>query len=72
MGDLNMMPTSFNYLRIKEVLTNVVPEEYLTYPSNKLFDRRDYIFVSKDILYKDAKVVNIIFSDHLPLIATII
>lgn len=72
MGDLNMTPTSFNYLRIKEVLTNVVPEEYLTYPSNKLFDRRDYIFVSKDILYKDAKVVNIIFSDHLPLVATIL
>lgn len=71
MGDLNMMPTSMNLVKLKDHLISTVPDEFLSFPSSDLFDRRDYIFVSKDIKYEDAKVLDIIFSDHLPLITTI-
>ena len=72
MGDLNMMPEYDNIKRIKNVLNSTVDDKYLTYPTNGLFDRRDYIFLSKDIKYEEGKVLDIIFSDHLPLITTII
>lgn len=71
MGDLNMMPTSMNRVKLKDHLISTVPDEFLSFPSSDLFDRRDYIFVSKDIKYEDAKVLDTIFSDHLPLITTI-
>ena len=66
MGDLNLTPDDKNYQEITKVLKNAVNENIKTFPSINPVSRIDYIFVSNDIKVMKNKVLDIVFSDHLP------
>ena len=81
-GDLNSTPTSYTVNQIEKYLTNAGPDyEYNTWTTkpfhydnfkeDKLNWRLDYIFTTKDIKVKSAKVINSKYSDHLPILLTI-
>lgn len=71
MGDLNLTPSSSNYLELVNVLHNPINKDIKSFPSHSPTDRIDYIFVSKDLEVEEGKVLDIVFTDHLPLILTI-
>lgn len=64
MGDLNMEPSNPKIKTLESILVNTHPFEEATYPSNEPIKKIDYIFVSKDLKYKNAKIIKKIVSDH--------
>lgn len=71
MGDLNMIREKENIKRIEKVLINTLVDDSLSFPSDNPVEKIDYIFVSKDIKINRAKILDEIFSDHLPHLAII-
>ena len=72
MGDLNFTPDDKNYLEISKVLKNTVDQEVKTFKSHNPTDRIDYIFISNDLDVLEGEVLNIVFTDHLPVYAKIV
>lgn len=79
-GDLNLPPNSDSIQRLSAVLRNAGPaiseKTWTTKPfSHNGFEetnlnwRLDYIFVSKDIKVISSQIINIEYSDHLPILA---
>ena len=60
-----------NIKRIEKVLINTLVDDSLSFPSDNPVEKIDYIFVSKDIKINRAKILDEIFSDHLPHLAII-
>lgn len=71
MGDFNMEVNNPILTPIKELLKNTLVDNSLSYPSINPTQKIDYIFVSKEIEVIDAKIPNLVASDHLPHTATI-
>lgn len=72
MGDLNLTPDDKNFIKISNILKNTIDKEVKTFKSDNPVDRIDYIFVSNDLNVMDGEVLNIVFTDHLPLVTNII
>lgn len=66
MGDLNMTRENSNIKAIEDNLNNTLCDESLSFPSDNPQVKIDYIFTSKDIKYGSPKILNDVFSDHLP------
>lgn len=66
MGDLNMTRDNDNIKDIEDKLNNTLCDESLSFPSDNPQIKIDYIFTSKEIEYKASKILNDVFSDHLP------
>ena len=71
MGDFNQLDDSPYIITFKEKFKIAMEEEIPTFTSLNPYKRIDYIFVSKDIKVLDAKVLNVVASDHLPVYAEI-
>ena len=74
MGDLNISRNNKTIAPIRSIMNDVCDMHGVTlktFPSSKPRKRLDYIFVSENIKVTDVHVVNIIASDHLPLVAEI-
>lgn len=74
MGDLNTRPEDaiLDGIRARMFDTAVLfGEEKLSYPSDKPYEKIDYIFTSRDIEVTYADIPHIIVSDHRPYIAKI-
>lgn len=70
LGDLNSQPESEELRVLLETgLRHAVPEDLPTYPSDVPRCRIDYILVTPDWRASDARVVQTLASDHLPLVA---
>lgn len=65
MGDFNLEPNSEIIKKIENKLINTLGAEHLTFPSIDPVKKIDYIFVSNDIKYRNAKIINKVVSDHL-------
>ena len=75
MGDFNMKPDNKLLIPIRARMTDTATkftEEKLSYPSDKPYEKIDYIFVSRDIEVVSADIPEIIASDHRPHTATVI
>jgi len=66
MGDLNLEATNEKIQRLSSYLINTLTDDSLTYPSINPTKKIDYIFISKDIILKDAKIIKKVVSDHFP------
>ncbi len=77
MGDFNCMPSTDYSKSLREYLVDTMFEygdEYTTYfghAQKHCCKKIDYIYVSKDIIYSNARVITESASDHFPLVATI-
>ena len=74
LGDLNMNPKCDIIKLLKKELNEVTDNfknELATYPSINPVDKIDYIFVSKDIKIKSSETIQIVASDHFPIICEI-
>jgi len=74
MGDLNTRPEDaiLDGIRARMFDTaEVIGEEKLSYPSDKPYEKIDYIFTSRDIEVTYADIPNIVVSDHRPYIIKI-
>lgn len=82
MGDLNAMPNSYTIKQIRRYLTNCGPDfsqktwttklfQHQNFKTSKLNWRLDYVFATKDIKVKSAKVIKTKVSDHLPILVEI-
>lgn len=72
MGDFNLTPDSEILKPIKEKMVDTADfcsSECLTFPSDKPYEKIDYIFVTPDIKVLSAEAVNIVASDHRPFVA---
>ena len=72
MGDFNLTPDSeiLKPLREKMVDTaDLCTAECLTFPSDKPYEKIDYIFVTPDIKVLSAEAASIVASDHRPFVA---
>jgi endonuclease/exonuclease/phosphatase family metal-dependent hydrolase len=72
MGDFNLTPDSEILKPIKEKIVDTADfcsSECLTFPSDKPYEKIDYIFVTPDIKVLSAEAVNIVASDHRPFVA---
>lgn len=81
-GDLNSTPDSYTINKLTEYLKNAGPNfnkkswttkpfDYEGFKENELNWRLDYIFVTKDIVVKKAKIIKTPYSDHLPILIEI-
>ena len=70
MGDLNMEPNNDNIKEISKLL-NTYNTVKKSFPSNDPKIRIDYIFLSRDIKCLKSEVLDVVFSDHLPVVAII-
>ena len=70
MGDLNMEPNNDNIKEISKFL-NTYNTVKKSFPSNDPKIRIDYIFLSRDIKCLKSEVLDVVFSDHLPVVAII-
>lgn len=70
MGDLNMEPNNDNLKEISKWL-NTYNTVKKSFPSNDPKIRIDYIFLSRDIKCLKSEVLDVVFSDHLPVVAII-
>lgn len=80
-GDFNVPPQNEEIKKIEKVLTRVSGDEptWTVYPWEKygwkvggLEYRIDYLFISKDLKYKNPQVIKSRLSDHLPIKASVI
>ena len=71
LGDLNMSPNCDIIKSLKDMfneVTDYFDNEKATYPSIGAKDKIDYIFVSKDIEILYSETLEIVASDHFPII----
>ncbi|MBR2499076.1 MAG: endonuclease/exonuclease/phosphatase family protein [Clostridia bacterium] len=74
MGDFNMQSNDELLKPFFEKLndtTNLIVGNKNTFPSDSPNIKIDYIFTTKDVVVEEAKIPNIVVSDHLPYIAKI-
>lgn len=72
MGDLNLTPDSPFIKKIEEMMDEALDTSTLTFDSIHPYEHIDYIFKSHDLDCIDNKVLSDeIYSDHLPVMATI-
>lgn len=71
MGDLNLTPDDKNFTNISNVLKNTIDVDKNTFKSDNPTSRIDYIFVSNNLSVISGEVLDIVFSDHLPLVVNI-
>lgn len=82
-GDFNALPDSEVIRRIEEYVKNLGPEyskktwttkpfSYNGFEADTLDYRLDYVFGSRDITVKTAKVLQTEFSDHLPIVVELV
>ena len=71
MGDFNLEDDSPYIDDFKKIFNIAIKDPTPTFTSLNPYKRIDYIFTSKDIKIIEAKVLNFIASDHLPVFATI-
>ena len=80
-GDLNSIPDSYTINQVNKYLVNCGPSfdqhtwttRPLTEPTfgeGRLAWRLDYIFATKDVRVQDASILEVEYSDHLPILAT--
>lgn len=79
-GDLNSLPESYTIKEISKYLKNAGPdfnvkswttknhEDKWGFKTDKLDWRIDYIFCTKDMQIKSAEILNVPYSDHLPIL----
>lgn len=78
-GDLNSRPYSYTIRQISKYLKNCGPDihektwttkpfDYHGFKETKLNWRLDYVFCTRDIHILSSKIVNTLFSDHLPIL----
>ena len=72
MGDFNMSPTQLAELDVFKDRLNLAVSDALTYPSWKPKKQLDYILLSHSLKVQKAGVLNLPYSDHLPMFAEII
>ena len=70
-GDFNALVNSNNTTMetIKETKLSEVTEGKYTFPSNNPIQKIDYIFISQKIKVKSAEILDVKFSDHLPIVS---
>ncbi len=70
MGDLNLTPDAPIISSLSDLLQDTGKylrhEQSLSFPSDKPDRKIDYIFVTSDILVKDAEILSLTVSDHRP------
>ena len=73
LGDMNAEPGTKEILILKEKFQDTQPDDFLTFPDDKPIKKIDYIFVDKSekIEVTENKVINVNFSDHLPVLIAI-
>ncbi|MFA7494636.1 MAG: endonuclease/exonuclease/phosphatase family protein [Proteiniphilum sp.] len=73
LGDMNAEPDTWEILIFKEKFQDTHPDDLLTFPDGMPVKKIDYIFVDKSekIEVTEHKVIDVSFSDHLPVLATI-
>jgi endonuclease/exonuclease/phosphatase family metal-dependent hydrolase len=78
-GDLNSGPTSYTVKELLKKLSSCGPDfsqntwttkpfEHQGFKANTLDWRLDYVFASKDLKCESSKLINTVFSDHLPIL----
>ena len=72
MGDFNMSPTQLQELDAFQSHLHLALSDEATYPSWKPKKQLDYILLSHSLKVKKAGVLNLSYSDHLPMFAEII
>ena len=72
MGDFNMSPEQLSEINVFKGRLNLAVSDALTYPSWKPKKQLDYILLSHALKVKKAGVLNLSYSDHLPMFAEII
>ncbi|MCX7122607.1 MAG: endonuclease/exonuclease/phosphatase family protein [Gammaproteobacteria bacterium] len=72
MGDFNMSPSQLGELDVFKNRLNLAVSDALTYPSWKPKKQLDYILLSHSLKVQKAGVLNLPYSDHLPMFAEII
>ena len=71
MGDLNLTPKNINFKTLCENFNNTIDLEKFSFRSDNPTSRIDYIFTSKNLIYENGQVLDIVYTDHLPLIVNI-
>ena len=73
-GDMNAEPRTAAIDLLNSIFQDCTPDQAVTYPVEKPSKKIDYVFVQKNAIKKirDAAVINQPFSDHLPVMATIL
>ena len=69
MGDFNVTPDDPVLAPIRERMRDTAElfkEEKLSFPSDKPYQKIDYIFVSRDLILTDADIPSVVASDHRP------
>jgi endonuclease/exonuclease/phosphatase family metal-dependent hydrolase len=72
MGDFNMSPTQLQELDAFRTHMHLAVTDAATYPSWKPKKQLDYILLSQSLRVRKAGVLNVPYSDHLPMFAEII
>jgi endonuclease/exonuclease/phosphatase family metal-dependent hydrolase len=79
-ADLNTLPSSKYILEINSFLRNfgndvtwtTKPFSYNGFENRELNTKLDYVFATRDVVVKGVEVVDTSFSDHLPILVTLI
>ncbi len=72
-GDFNAYPKTREVLNLQSIFADTGPDDAISFPAVKPNRKIDYIMVSKANLVKviNQKVYPVLYSDHLPVIATL-
>lgn len=73
LGDMNAEPGTREILMLMGKFQDTQPDDFLTFPDDKPVKKIDYIFVDKSekIEITENKVIDVNFSDHLPVVSEI-
>ena len=80
-GDLNSIPDSYTISQVSKYLVNCGPSfdqntwttkpfTQATFSEEELNWRLDYVFSTKDVQVQEANIMDVEYSDHLPILAT--